>query len=581
MRATERPRNILTSGRIGELQVDTEFRSKTSAQLYRAAWTVEVVAVLMGLAISIAVGFDGWESLRSSEKSTAVVWMNILISAAPFFLVALVEITKIPMSGAAYYATRWYWKVMFTLGLIFVAFVTFETMFNGLERNFASLKYSMDVKMDEYTLLKEQSADLLAERSVAEELTLDSIEEAYNARLAAIYADFDKAVAAIDQRYESQLQATSDEFIQEKRADKERLNEALAALRQRQSAEIASAANRAAQSVAQAERSLDGKRRTIQQQYQAKSKEIDILNRQMAELGPFAFAQRSTIEAQLEMATVAREALSAQLSSLVEESAASTVSSSQVALRNRHQREIANLARKIEEVSGELEKALGERRAANENLNNTIATEKDPILRKREVQLAEAEEWRRGRLSELENRSVTIDGVNLELGALATAMTQLRGDINAEGRGNQVYRLAASFYDKDNIAELSPGQIALVATVWFGSLATIVACAGILLAFGSYAVKTEPRDKSDDRPVLRHLRMLIAAIKLEKRKAREIEVVKEVEVTKTVEVPGPERIVDREVKVREEVYIPVPATPSQFEALMKGRDEGVAEDMAA
>ena len=136
----------------------------------------------------------------------------------------------------------------------------------------------------------------------------------------------------------------------------------------------------------------------------------------------------------------------------------------------------------------------------------------------------------------------------------------------------------ASFYDKDNIVELSPGQIALVATVWFGSLATIVACAGILLAFGSYAVKTEPRDKSDDRPVLRHLRMLIAAIKLEKRKAREIEVVKEVEVTKTVEARS-RRIVDREVKVRR--VTSVPATPSQFEALMKGRDEEVAEDMAA
>ena len=63
--------------------------------------------------------------------------------------------------------------------------------------------------------------------------------------------------------------------------------------------------------------------------------------------------------------------------------------------------------------------------------------------------------------------------------------------------------------------------------------------------------------------------MLIAAIKMEKRKAREVEVVKEVEVTKTVQVPGPERIVDREVKVREEVYIPVPATPAQLEALMQ------------
>ena len=50
---------------------------------------------------------------------------------------------------------------------------------------------------------------------------------------------------------------------------------------------------------------------------------------------------------------------------------------------------------------------------------------------------------------------------------------------------------------------------------------------------------------------------------------------------KKIEVPGPERIVDREVKVREEVYIPVPATPSQFEALMKAEKEGFAEDIAA
>ena len=117
------------------------------------------------------------------------------------------------------------------LRLAFLVFVTFETMFNGLERNFASLKYSMDVKMDKYTLLKEQSANLEVERKLAEELTLDSIEEAYNARLNAIYTDFDKNIVAIDERYESQFQASSDEFIEEKRADKERLNEALSSLR--------------------------------------------------------------------------------------------------------------------------------------------------------------------------------------------------------------------------------------------------------------------------------------------------------------------------------------------------------------
>ena len=148
-----------------------------------------------------------------------------------------------------------------------MAFVTFETMFNGLERNFASLKYSMDIKMDEYTLLQEQFHDLEAEKSVAEELTLDSIEEAYNSRLAAIYRDFDKAIVAIDNRYASQLQATSDEFIQEKRADKERLNNDHA-LKERHAAELQFAADRVTDSVEQAQKALDAKRLTIQRQYQ-------------------------------------------------------------------------------------------------------------------------------------------------------------------------------------------------------------------------------------------------------------------------------------------------------------------------
>ena len=563
--------------------MDLEFREKTSAHLLRAAWTVEVVAVLLGLAISVAVGFDGWASLQNSQRTEADVWINIGISSAPFLLVALVEMTKIPMSGAAYYATRWYWRVMFTLGLLFVAFVTFETMFNGLERNFASLKYSMDIKMDEYTLLQEQFHDLEAEKSVAEELTLDSIEEAYNSRLAAIYRDFDKAIVAIDNRYASQLQATSDEFIQEKRADKERLNNDLTALKERHAAELQLAADRVTDSVEQAQKALDAKRLTIQRQYQARTREIDTLNREMADLSALDFTKRGRLQEQLAVATEARQALSVRLSDLVDESATSSVSSSEAALRSRQTAEINAISEKIEEVSNELEKALGDRKAANEDLNRRIAQEKAPVLRKREVQLTQAEEWREGRLKELENRSLKIQDLNSQISSRAAEMTSLRGEINTEGRGNQVYRMAASYYDRDNIAELSPGEIAFVATVWFGSLATIVACAGIVLAFGSYAVKAPPKLKSNYRQTFRHLRMLIAAIKLQKREVREVEVevVKEVEVIKTIQVPGPERIVDREVKVREEVYVPVPATPAQLEALMKAESLSLAEGVAA
>ena len=561
-------------------KVEMVFRQKTSKNLIRAAWTVEVVAVLMGLGISIAVGFDGYESLRSSDRSPVVVWINILIAAAPFFLVALVELTKIPLSGAAYYAARWYWKAMFTVGLIFVAFVTFETMFNGLERNFASLKYSMDLKMDEYTLLQERSDDRVSERTVAEELTLDSIETAYNARLTAISEDFDMAVAAIDEKYESQRKATSDEFIQEKRADKNRLATELAELKRRHSAELKAAADRAAQALAQAEASLESKRRTIQQQYQAKSRDIDLLNQKLSQLG-FLSRDRGTIEDQIEAATAEQRELAAQLSELVSQSGSSEISSNQEAMRARHSEEVAVLSAELNRVSNELETALGDRKAADENLNKTIRQEKDPIVQKREEQLNEAASWRQGQLADLENRASKIDGLNLEIAALAAAITELRGEINSEGRGNQVYRMAASFYDKDNIAELSPSQIATIATVWFGSLATIVAFTGILLAFGSYAVKAEPKTKSNGPRLIPHLRTLIAAIKLHKRKPREVEVVKEVEVIKKVEVPGPERIVDREVKVREEVFVPVPATPAQLEALISASKTDLVSEVAA
>ena len=46
--------------------MDLEFREKTSKELLRAAWIVEIVAVLMGLAISVAVGFDGWDINKKS-----------------------------------------------------------------------------------------------------------------------------------------------------------------------------------------------------------------------------------------------------------------------------------------------------------------------------------------------------------------------------------------------------------------------------------------------------------------------------------------------------------------------------------
>ena len=498
----------------------------------------------------------------------------------PVFLVAVVELTKIPLSGAAYCAGRWYWKMLFGFGLCFVAFITFETMFNGFERNFASLKQSMDLKMDEYYLQQERLADRQAELALAEGLTLDSIQTGYNERFAAINKDFDQSIAAVDGKYESQRRAASDEFIEERRADKERLAAEISEVKARHSVEMNQELDRVAQEFTRDEASLKNKRDGIQRRYDALSDEIEGYSRQLADMGFFS-SGRSALEANLESAKAQRDLVGDQLDEAINERPVSAVQTARDLLILRHDSELAPLIAQLEKVSAELDDALSKQRDALSNLETEISKEKDPLLKKREEQVAELDSWLALQLLELENLAATKSGLNEEITLLAAAITELRGQINSEGRGNQVYRMAASFYDKDNIAELSPSQTASVATAWFGSLALIVACAGILLAFGSYAVKTPPKEKRDYRELVRYTRMLIAAIKLQKRKPREVEVVKEVEVIKKIEVPGPERIVDREVKVREEVYIPVPATPSQFEALMKAEKEGFAEDIAA
>ena len=154
----------------------------------------------------------------------------------------------------------------------------------------------------------------------------------------------------------------------------------------------------------------------------------------MADLSALDFTKRGRLQEQLAVATEARQALSVRLSDLVDESATSSVSSSEAALRSRQTAEINAISEKIEEVSNELEKALGDRKAANEDLNRRIAQEKAPVLRKREVQLTQAEEWREGRLKELENRSLKIQDLNSQIISRAAEMTSLRGEINTEGR---------------------------------------------------------------------------------------------------------------------------------------------------
>src|SRR5262245_51950583 len=94
---------------------------------YRGAWLLESVAATIGLATGIVLG------LQAAQANSEVTAVDLTLASAPFFMVALAELTKIPIATLLFSAS-WLWKPILTIVLGLLALITFETVSMGLER---------------------------------------------------------------------------------------------------------------------------------------------------------------------------------------------------------------------------------------------------------------------------------------------------------------------------------------------------------------------------------------------------------------------------------------------------------------
>ena len=110
--------------------MNDQFRAKLAIYgqwTYRAAWGLEITAALIGLATGIALGY---QAFASSETATTT---DLTLASAPFFMVALAELTKIPVATLMF-SVKWRWKPILAVFLVLIAGIKFETVFMGLER---------------------------------------------------------------------------------------------------------------------------------------------------------------------------------------------------------------------------------------------------------------------------------------------------------------------------------------------------------------------------------------------------------------------------------------------------------------
>ncbi len=134
--------------------------------LIRMAWAVEILVAFIGLCIGIIVIRGAQGVTEASDLISKGVSLNDLTIGMIFIIVAVVELTKIPLATAVYYSVRVFWRVVFLIALLLVNVSTFETIVTGFERINREIVRKVDKKIVEYNFIKKEIQEIRANTDI-------------------------------------------------------------------------------------------------------------------------------------------------------------------------------------------------------------------------------------------------------------------------------------------------------------------------------------------------------------------------------------------------------------------------------
>ena len=206
---------------------------------------------------------------------------------------------------------------------------------------------------------------------------------------------------------------------------------------------------------------------------------------------------------------------------------------------------------------------IGSREKDIEQLISNHQTEIVAVEKQYASQQQENEQYRKEQYEALQNNKSISSQLTDEIETLRSLRLDLRNTINIKVGDNQIFRMAQWAYDKDSAADLSRDEVSTIAAIWFGSLATLIAFTGIMLALASFVIgdpslpnKGEKKNSSATARAFNSFRRyLIYRRRLNRQPIiKEIpkEVIQEVPVTKVQLTEKPVEIIKREI-----VHVPM------------------------
>ena len=583
-------------------------KKKSGKNLYIFAWVIEIIAAFIGLMIAWSMGFQTYQFYVNEYGSFPMIHLfDLLLAALPFLMVASVELLKIPFCKLVYLNKSFRIRVLFSIVLVLVTFITFETLITGFERQFNNISIQVSVPQKKLSALTKKIEYIEESIENLENTTDDSISEEVTLQRKEAATSRDAAIQTLKAQKEQLLIISGGTLIKQK----EQLEIDLQRLIEERDELIANLEGRAEATRITKEKEKDQikERRDEKvantEKYFTSVSEEEQLNQSIvrkANNETIAAHRVKILDLEGYIAAAKKDpslyiffsgdvgkwkkeiaSLNAKIEKLLDRN--STIGLTTLASLN------AEISKILAESDAQIQKIENEISLSHANELNDKAEIEESFLKNRKQKYDELSEierkqildsqykeeiaeidhqiqlrqkayndeidridaFRRGEGDKLTQKSDEIVQLERELGPYKDQQLELGFAIMDAYEQTQIYRIAKSFYGIEDGIIITEEQISFVAKIWFGSLAGIVSTMGIFLAFGAFIFQyagNEYQTKKRSGFVKRAFRKTLIARRKKYNEPKIVTKIQEVEVPKEVikEVPV-DKVVIQEVKV--------------------------------
>lgn len=470
-----------------------EYKDKYATFLIKLAWSVEIVAVLIGLMISLVVSISASQAFMSGQEDAGFfgTTSNMLVAGLPFLLVALVELCKIPLIFTFMAVTNVKWRLIFMFFVFFLCTITFETMLNGFERNFSNLNFAIDTRKNQIENINAEIGLLEIRRDRIQKFTEEDllaevegeqsqIDSTYSANVRRTDANTKALLDQIDYSFKDDIDAEIDALMVRRDSYYEDWNTERAEIEERFSTIL----------LGNISDSRGEKERLVE--------ELEALKREKRQrVKDAGFLTRAGVEKRYNDMIAAKDRQIAEISTgylggdaLTKQAVMEDQFKAQMAFMNdKYQGRIDDINARIEAKKQE----IIDKEQANISLESTLLSNADKsraryLTIKRDAE-GELDAYRQEKESELAIIGRQVEEIEDKIFMLRNDQRNIRANINMLISQNQVYRIAMYAYGKESPIDVERRMVGVVALLWFGSLALIASVTGVMLALAGFYLK--------------------------------------------------------------------------------------------